>query len=88
MLVYLNNDYTLNCCNNHNYLKTGDANTQTIRCQELTILCIIIMVANGPYAKFLNRAHLFLKRGAGDLIFTTCDCHDLNNVVFNFEAHT
>ena len=30
----------------------------------------------------------FLKRGAGDLIFTTCDCYGLNNVVFNFEAHT
>ena len=30
---------------------------------------------NGPYAKFLNRAHLFFKRG----IFTTCDCYSLNN---------
>ena len=39
---------------------------------------------NGPYAKFLNRAHLFFKRGAGDLIFTTCDYYGLNNVVFNF----
>ena len=43
---------------------------------------------NGPYAKFLNRAHLFLKRGAGDLIFTTCDCYSLNNIVFNFGAHS
>ena len=43
---------------------------------------------NGPYAKFLNRAHLFFKRGAGDLIFTTCDCYGLNNVVFNFGAHS
>ena len=42
---------------------------------------------NGPYAKFLNKAHLFLKRGARDLIFTTCDCYGLNNVVFNFGAH-
>ena len=38
--------------------------------------------------QFLNRAHLFLKRGAGDLIFTTCDCYGLNNVVFNFGAHS
>ena len=43
--------------------------------------------SNGPYAKFLNRAHLFLKRGAGDLIFITCDSHGLNNVVFNFGEH-
>ena len=43
---------------------------------------------NGPYAKFLNRAHLFLKKGAGDLIFTTCDCYGLNNDVFNFGAHS
>ena len=43
---------------------------------------------SGPYAKFLNRAHLFLKRGTGDLIFTTCDFYSLNNVVFDFRAHT
>ena len=30
----------------------------------------------------------FFKRGAGDLIFTTCDCYGLNNVVFNFGART
>ena len=30
----------------------------------------------------------FLKGGAGDLIFTTCDCYGLNNVVFNFGAHS
>ena len=29
----------------------------------------------------LNRAHLFFKRGAGGLIFTTCDSYSLNNVV-------
>ena len=46
------------------------------------------IVLDGPYAKFLNRAHLFFKRGAGDLIFTTCDCYGLNNAVFNFGAHT
>ena len=40
---------------------------------------------NGPYA---NRAHLFFQKGAGDLIFTTCDCYGLNNVVFNFGAHS
>ena len=41
----------------------------------------IIVLVNGPYAKFLNRAHLFLKRGAGDLIFTICDCYGLNTVM-------
>ena len=55
---------------------------------QLALIMVKIVIYNGPYAKFLNRAHLFFKRGAGDLIFTTCDCYDLNNVVFNFGAHT
>ena len=43
---------------------------------------------NGPDAKFLIEHTYFFKRGAGDLIFTTCDCYSLNNVVFNFGSHS
>ena len=57
-------------------------------CFEFMVDILHFMLHNGPYAKFLNRAHLFFKKGAGDLIFTTCDCYGLNNVVFNFGAHS
>ena len=41
-----------------------------------------------PYAKFLIRAHLFFKGGAGGNSFNVIVIASiLNNVVFNFGAH-